>query len=191
MPETKPVPATAKPAAELLKIVTLSDDAKKVPPENLTAAAFADQLAKKKLYVDAVRFLAHALPKREGVWWAIRSVRQAPATPSGAAATALAAAEKWVKDPSEENRRAAQPAAEKAGFGTPAGSAAMAAFWSGGSLGPPNAAPVPPDEQMTAQGVAAAVLLAGLTGEPTKAHEVYARSLADGLQVASGAARWT
>ena len=55
----------------------------------------------------------------------------------------LAAAEAWVADPTEENRRAALPAAEAAGYGTAAGCAAASAFRSGGSLGPPNVAADP------------------------------------------------
>jgi hypothetical protein len=94
-----------------------------------------------------------------------------------------------VADPTEENRRAAHAAAEAAGLAHPAGCAAMACFWSGGSLAPANLPVVPPGEHLTAHGAAGAVMLAAVT-EPAKAAERQARFLALGLEVAAGTRRW-
>ena len=182
---------TAKTAAEVCKHFALGEEAKKLLREGLTPGQFLDTLIEKQQFVDAVRFLAHALPKREAVWWAClctRAVAGLNVPPKIAAA--LASAEKWVVDPSEENRRAAMPAAEGAEFKTPAGCAAVAAFWSGGSLGPPNVPVVPPGEYLTAHGVAGAVMLAALQSEPEKAPEKYRKFLAQGIEVAKGALRW-
>ena len=52
----------------------------------------------------------------------------------------LDATEKWIAQPTEENRRAAMSAAEAADVGTAAGCAGVAAFFSGGSLAPPEVA---------------------------------------------------
>jgi hypothetical protein len=95
-----------------------------------------------------------------------------------------------VSDPSEENRRQAMPAAEQATFGTPAGCAAVAAFWSGGSLGPPNVPPIPPGEYLTAHGVAGAIMLAAVSSEPEKAPEKYRSFLALGIEVGNGKQPW-
>jgi hypothetical protein len=81
-------------------------------------------------------------------------------------------------------------AAEAAGLDTPAGCAAVAAFWSGGSLGPPNVPVIPPGESLTAKGVAGAVMLAAVLTEPEKTPEKYRRFLAHGVEVAKGANRW-
>ncbi len=100
--------------------------------------SFLDALIEAGEFPDAVRFLAHALPKREAVWWACLCAREAAgADPPEPVAAALRAAEAWVADPSEENRRAAV-ARGRGGRAAapPAGCAAAAAFWSGGSLGP-------------------------------------------------------
>ena len=106
---------------------------------------FLDALIGKQHFLDAVRFLAHALPKREAVWWACVCARQvADGKEPAPVKAALAAAEKWVADPSEDNRATAMPAARRPSWATPAGCAAMAAFWSGGSLAPPKAPVVPP-----------------------------------------------
>jgi hypothetical protein len=146
---------------------------------------------KTEQFPDAARFLAHALPKREAVWWACLCARQAaganlPAKP----AAALQAAERWAADPSEDNRRKAQAAAEAAEMGTPAGCAAMAAFWSGGSLGPPNVPAVPPGEFLTAHGVAGAVMLAAVLTQPEKAPEKFRKFFALGVEVGNGTNKW-
>jgi hypothetical protein len=182
---------TAKTAAELCQQFALGEDAKKLLRDGMAPKPFFDQLVEKKLNEDAARFLAYALPKREAVWWACLCARQAHGPkPEQKIADAIQAAEKWAADPSEENRRAAMPAAEKAEFGTPAGCAAVAAFWSGGSLAPPNVPAVPPKEGLTAHGVSCAVMLAAVMKEPEKAAEKYAQYFKLGAEVAAGANRW-
>src|SRR3984893_7309151 len=116
------VKITAKTAAEVCKHFQLGDEAKKLLGDGLTPAQFLDTLMDKQQFPDAVRFLAHALPKREDVWWACLCSRAVVGSnPPPKFAAALQAAEKWVGDPSEETRRAAMPAAEAAEFKTPAG----------------------------------------------------------------------
>ena len=76
-------------------------------------------------------------------------------------------------------------AANVAGFGTPAGCLALAAFWSGGSLSAPNLPPVPPKDELTGTAVAGAIMLASIIAtagaEPAKA-----KFLTLGADVASG-----
>lgn len=182
---------TAKTAAEVCKHFTPGDEAKPLLRDGQTPKQLFDLLLEKKLHLDAIRLLAAALPKREAVWWACQCARQAHGTnPPPKVAAALAAAEKWVADPSEENRRAAQAAAEAAEMKTPAGCAAMAAFWSGGSLGPPHVPTVPPGEQLTGHGVSGAVMLAAVLKEPEKAAEKHRTFLDLGVNVANGTNRW-
>ena len=61
---------TAKTAAEVCKHFPLGEEAKKLLRDGQTPAQFLDVLIEKQQFPDAVRFLAHALPKREAVWWA-------------------------------------------------------------------------------------------------------------------------
>src|SRR5207302_301373 len=120
-------------AVEVCKRIAPGEAAKGLLREGLNARQYLDLLTENGLLPDAVRFLAQVAPKREAVWWACRCARSvAGAEPPAQAAAALKAAEKWAADPSEDNRRAAQAAAEAAGAETPAGCAALAAFWSGG-----------------------------------------------------------
>jgi len=191
MPPAPLSKVSAKTAAEVCKLFPLGDDAKKLLQGDVAPRPFLDLLQGKEYFIDAVRFLAYAVPKREAVWWACHCARTvAGAKPAQAETAALAAAEKWVADPSEDNRRSAWAVAEQAGLGTPAGCAAAAAFWSGGSLAPPNSPAVPPAEHLTAHGAASAILLAAVLAEPAKAPEKYRKFLALGLEVASGANQW-
>jgi hypothetical protein len=180
-----------KTATEIGKLFPLGDEAKDLLREGMTPRQYLDALLEKQHYIDALRFLAHALPKREAVWWAclcVRGVAGAGTPPPQTAA--LQAAERWVADPSEANRQACQGAAEAAGHGLPASCAAMAAFWSGGSMAPPNTPVVPPGETLTAHGAAGAALLAAVATEPQKVPEKQRMFLTQGLEVLAGTNRW-
>jgi len=148
-------------------------------------------LVEQKLYPDAVRFLAHALPKREAVWWAwVTARRAAGEKPPPPIKAALDATERWIAQPSEENRRAAMAAAEKAGFDSAAGCAGLGAFFSGGSLAPPELPPVPPGEYLTAKAVSGAVIFAAVAGEPEKAPEKFKSFVAQGVDVTNRIQLW-
>src|SRR5436305_3569062 len=123
---------TAKTAAEICRRFTLDVEPQKLLDDRLAPKAYLDLLTENGHYPDAVRVLAYGLPKREAVWWACQCVRAAGGTDlPPKAADAVRVAEKWVADPSDANRTAALAAAEAADFTTPAGAAALAAYWSG------------------------------------------------------------
>ena len=137
-----------------------------------------DLLAQRGLLPDATQLLAHALPAREGVRWACRCAREA-----GQVGAPLEAAERWLAEPTEENRRACQAAYEEAGLQTPGAVAALAVFLSGKSLGPAGLPDVPPDPFHAAKAVAGAVLLAAVIQQPEKAEERLRQFLEVGEQV--------
>jgi hypothetical protein len=177
--------------AEVCKRFPLTPEGAKLLKPELTPQKFLDALTGGQHFLDAVRFLAHALPKREAVWWACVCARQvADGKDPAPYKAALTAAEKWVSDPNEDNRRATMPAAEAAELATPAGCAAMAAFWSGGSLAPPQNPVVPPADHLTGHGAASSILLAAVRTQPEKAPEKYKKFLAAGLDVAKGTNKW-
>ncbi len=188
-----PVPAVGleQPAADVCGRFALGDAARPLLQEGQKTRAYLQALVDGKQFIDAVKVLAHAVPKREGVWWACQCCRQDPALEKAPEAiAALEAAERWVTDPSEDNRRATYPAAEAVGFDTPAGCTAVAAFWSGGSLGPPNVPVIPPGEWLTAHGVAGAILLVAAATPPAEVANTYRKFLAQGVTVADGKNRW-
>jgi len=150
-------------------------------------AAFLRLLIDKALYADAVKFLARALPKREATWWACLCARSALGeNPAQDMVRAVELAEQWVYKPTEEHRRQVFPAAQAAQFNHPASWAAMAAFWSGGSMAPPEAPVVPPAENLTGKAVAGAVMLAAVQTEPEKSETKYKRFLEQGIDIACG-----
>jgi hypothetical protein len=128
---------------------------------------FISALIENKKCVDAIRFLAHALPAREGIWWGCLCMQHASGDdlppPDRAAATAAVL---WVMQPTEETRAAAKARAEAAGPASAAGALAMAANLTGGSIAPPNVPPVPPAPFASAQAMARAVKLASIKCEP-------------------------
>lgn len=182
---------TATKAVEVCQQVELGDRSRgKLRPES-APADFLDALIGEGLYLDAARFLAHALPKQEAVWWACQCARSAAGHAIAApAAAALTAAEAWVVDPSDEHRRAALLAAETAGIGTPAGCTALAAFLSGGSLAPKDCPEVVPASHLTGRSVAGAITIAAVQTEPEKMTDKLKSFVNSGLDIASGKSRW-
>jgi hypothetical protein len=138
--------------------------------------------------IEATRLVAHAMPAREGVWWACACSRHtAPSGTNPAAETTVRdAAEEWVRRPTDEHRRAAMKQAETTGFGSPEAWAAVAAFWSGDSMAPPEAPKVPPQPHFTGLAVAGAVALAAARGPATRREARLQRFLAAAKDIASG-----
>jgi hypothetical protein len=181
----------AETAAEIGQRVELGDEAKALLQDGQAPGTYLDLLIEKGHLPDAVRFLAHALPRREAVWWASQCGRLvAGTTLTPEVANAFETAEDWVAHPDEDNRRAAQRACEPATLRTPAGLAALAAFVSEGSISLPGLPVVEPPSFATARSVAGAVLIAGVLSEPEKAPEKYRAFLALGIEIANGRKRW-
>jgi hypothetical protein len=184
----KPLEAPAEGVAAKAK---LGDEGKKHVAPGATVASCLDAMAAAGAWLDAIRLMARALPRREAVWWAcvcVRRVLNEKDPPEEAAA--LDAAIRWVSTQTEDARRAAFAAAEVINFESPAAIAALAAFWSGGSLSLPKLPPVPPPEHLLPTAAGNAAILAGVKGEPEKAAEKYAALLALGRDVAEGTNRW-
>jgi hypothetical protein len=184
-------PPGARTLAEFCALAELGDEARALLTPAHRPREFVELLAARGLFPDAVRFLAHALPKREGIWWAWVCAKRADGdTPPPVRKAALDATERWITQPTDENRRAAMRAAEAATFGTAAGCTALAVFFSGGSLGPPDQAVVPPGEFLSAKALTGAVKLAAVSTEPEKAPEKFRGFIAQGLDVVSKLKLW-
>lgn len=185
MSELKKIPANT--AAEICVKYEQAAEIMPLLSEGMSPVAFLDKLVEEDRLQEASRFLAHALPKREAVWWACLCAREA--LPDGGDETAeslLALAESWVRKPTDENRRAAMAAAEAAGFDSPASWAAVAAFWSGESLAPEDMPPVAPSDELTGTAVAAATMLAAFAGDPATSPDRFRLFLKNGMDVAQG-----
>jgi hypothetical protein len=174
-------------ASAICNLVELDEEAKQLLQDDAAPAQYFQQLIEKELYPDAVRFLAVALPKREAIWWACLCVRHALGeSPSQADVKAIELAEAWVYKPTEENRQLTMPAAEATQFKTSAGWAAVAAFWSGGSISPAAGAIVPPADDLTGKAVIGAIMLAAVQSGVDKIKANYRLFLEKGINIANG-----
>jgi hypothetical protein len=177
-------------ASEPAQRCALGEAARSLLDPRASPADFLDRLMESGHLADAVRFLAQALPAREAVWWSCLAARlaqrDADAQVTGEVQAAQRAAESWVFQPSEDNRRRAHASAEATDYQSPASWAAMAAFWSGGSMAPPSAPAVPVPAGLVGQAVCAAVILAAVQHRPEQAPARLAELLEDGLDIARG-----
>jgi Family of unknown function (DUF6931) len=113
---------------------------------------------------EATIFIAHLLPRREAVWWAIQCVRAMPGANAGD--DARRAAEAWVREPEDDSRRAALAAAAAGDQRTATTWLAFAAGWSGGSISAPDQQPLPAPPSACAMAANTAVMLAACAGDP-------------------------
>lgn len=155
-----------------------------------TVAEALDRLERADLLDEAVRLVAHALPARESVWWACACALHTSASSAASEPETVvrSAAEAWVRQPTDELRRAAMSEAERSGFTSPEAWAAVAAFWSGDSMAPPDAPKVPPQPHFTGLAVAGAVALAAVRGDANRRHERLQRFLGSAHDIAAGGA---
>ncbi len=137
--------------------------------------------------IEAARVLAHALPKRESVWWACMCANHTagPDLPE-AGRKPRELAEAWVFQPSAELARAAMDEAKRAGFQSPEAWAGVAAFWSGDSLTPPTTPAVAPPPHLTGLAVAGAVALAAVRHKPERQPQRLVMFLQSAQDIAAG-----
>lgn len=153
-------------------------------------AALVEVLRKDEKLIEAVTFLAHALPRREAIWWAWTTATEAAGDDATAEIQAsLDATCAWISEPTDENRRAAYEAAQTAEMSTPAGCAGAAAFFSGDTMGPPDQPPMPPEEFMAAKAISGCLLLVAVE-EPEEMNARLEDALERGLEVATRVHLW-
>ena len=184
------LPKLATALAPLLPRLELPPAAADALAGAQTAAEGMDRLEAAGFRNEAVRLSAHALPKREAVWWACMCANAVPdpALPPADAA-ARVAAEAWVRKPTDEGlRRAAWDAAQATDFRHPEAWAAMGAFWSGGSMAPEGQPVVPPADNLTGVAVSGAVVMASVRGRGERSEARMGRFLAAARDIAAGGA---
>src|SRR6185312_15588877 len=155
MSATSPSKFDLSPLAAILPRLELAPEAApriaacSLPSEALECLAAEDML------IEAARLCAYALPAREAVWWATRcAVATAPAELPQPDQEARKLAEIWVRLRADATRRSAMDKAQQAGCTSPEAWAAVAAFWSGDSMSPPDQPKVPPAPHLTGVAVA-------------------------------------
>jgi hypothetical protein len=151
--------------------------------------AVIDVLTRNAFLIEAARLFAHALPKREAVWWACMCAQATALEIGEPDRKSRELAEDWVRNQSDDTRRAAMREAENAGFQSPEAWAGVAAFWSGDSLAGPDAQmKVPPPVHLTGVAVAGAVTLAAVRVKPARKDQRLALFLGSARDIAAGGA---
>lgn len=146
---------TAREVSEALP--TLADDMRSATTDE-APPVFVRRLAASPTPEDGLTFTAYALGRREAVWWACQCVRALSAA-QAVEDPLLQAAEGWVRDPTEENRRQALAQGLAGDKAAATAWLALAAGWSGGSMSPNLDAPVPCLPFLTARSARTAVLV--------------------------------
>ena len=189
--QTQPfVKLVSTAVSDIAALCELTEPAKELVPRAQSPEAYLDSLTKAGLMSDAIRWLAQGLRPRESVWWACLAARAfvewGNKLPEPDLA-ALTAAETWVFKPEEENRRAAMAKAQETGYQSPASWAAIAAFWSGGSMAPPDVPAVPPPQHLIGRAVWGAIMIASTSAvPPDQAEQRQRRLLSQGYDIARG-----
>jgi hypothetical protein len=149
--------------------------------------AVLEQLEQAGFLTEATRLVAHALPKREAVWWACMCVSHtAPPDLPAIDRVAREAAEEWVRQQTDKTRRIAFGHAQAGGCTSPEAWAAIAAFWSGDSMSPEGQPAVPPAPHLAGTAAAGAVALAAVRGDVTRREARLRRFLESGRNIAAG-----
>lgn len=186
-----PTTGTAQPV-ELSLVATcvyleLADDIASAATTASSADDLIDRLEQEEKFLDALRLRAHLLGKRLAVWWGCLCVRDELDEPlPRPQMSAVEAAAFWAIKPDDERRRLAEQRAAAAKYSGPGATLALSAFWSNGSIAPEGNPEVLPDDRLTSQGVAAALISAAYHGDATKATDRIHTFLERGKRIADG-----
>ena len=175
----------------LIERAELDEDSRQLAKPGMAPRDYVQQLSQQGYERAAVGAMAQLLPKSDAIAWALESIRRMPAaSASPPEAEAITRIEEWLKEPSDERRRATHAVAREAGFGSPAGCLGLAVFLSGGSMAPA-AAPVniEPKDHLCARTAAAAMLIAAVL-DPANAATHLRAFLSRGLQIADQLKLW-
>ena len=118
-------------------------------------------LIQSELYDEAIKFLAFGLPIREAVWWAyVCSEELEKDEKCSNTQNALRAISEWVKKPNDDIRRQTKVFADALDLYTPTSWAAIAVFWSGGSIVSQDKPEVEADKFMSGYAVSNSLIIA-------------------------------
>lgn len=177
------------PLQDVMARAALTGDSATLVQDDADIGAAIDRLEAGGFGNDAAKLMAHALPRRESVWWACMCAHHTePDNLPDVDRAAVAAAEQWVRNQADETRREAFDKAQQAGFGTAEAWAAVAAFWSGDSMSPLGQPKTPPAPHLTGTAVIGSVVLAAVRAYPERRDDRMRRFLASGREIASGGA---
>jgi len=196
-PPTKPFPrelvkVPLPKAMEIRKAYRLRSAGLVLLSSDHTPLQFLDRLVvKPDTHLDAIDFLARALPRREAVWWGALCVWL---TSEGKLAMPelelMKAAARWVLEPGESGRVLVQDALANVELASPLGYLGNAVTQTGPFVPYPGGAPIDPLPTACADSVAGGLHLAAVSGDATKVMARYQDYTALGIGVGRGKHSW-
>ena len=147
---------------EIAEYIGLSEGAIELARTATNPKRFGDVLIQNDNLKDALSWFAHTMPKPQAILWACACVEEVMQSDRNSVQqAAYRSALRWGREPIDDNREDAKQLAEIAKHEGLGGILAASAGWSGGSLGPSNVPPIPPDDRLTARCVCIALSIAG------------------------------
>lgn len=144
-------------------------EAEPAPPGEGVAApsaephAYFESLVKAGQLREAAQFVGQALPRYEGIVWAVQTLLAGGGLDrSNPLVTAIL---RWMDNPSDERRREVYALSEQAKNDDPARMLGIAVFLSGGSISEPDLPPVLAPDGASGKLASAAVIVAAYKGE--------------------------
>lgn len=181
---------TAQTAQDICSRADLSAEARAFLVPDLSPQGFLSLLVEAENIGDAVRFMAFALPVREAVWWCYIVAKTNIPAPTELELLCLERTGAWVYEPDEQRRRSCMECAESAKFTGAAAYAALAVFWSGGSLAPEGMPDADADPRLGPIGVGASVLLSITAGDATTLVSRFETAVIRAVNIANGGNGW-
>ncbi|WP_305985416.1 hypothetical protein [Roseibium sp. MMSF_3544] len=157
-----------------------------LPTADPTPQEYAQSLLQGTEPTSSLTFFAHALPKREAVWWGTKCVTGLDDKRSAEDEAVLELVENWVREGDEEARVAVHNAVEDMNGNSPSLWIGRAASWSGGSLSPNPDYRVDMPPHLTAVGVNVAMQVAIGSLGPKARTDALETCISAGLSFAEG-----
>jgi hypothetical protein len=151
----------AETVSDIIDVDVLSTGSQALLTPEMRPETYIRELVRAEKWLDAANVMAHALPRREAVWWACLCAKKTKKPPPESnERSALSAAVKWVYKPTDENRQEAFRLAQVGDPESPGTLAALAAAYSSEVLPLPGEQHVDVDKAVFPKIVFAIVVMA-------------------------------
>lgn len=177
-----------KTVENILKNYEPSEEILAITNNSMTPDVFLKTAIDNKLFLDAVIFLAHALPLRESIYWGLMTIEHLKDKFTPKEQHVIKAVKEWFNSPDESTRRYNGELAEQLELKNGPAWLSEAVFWSGGSILPPESPVTEPPQYLYAKAVIGAISLGISLNE--KDEEItlanYIHCLKIGFNIAQG-----
>lgn len=178
---------TTTSAVELAAQAELQEPAAGLAEEGLRPEPFVERLREEGLYSEAIAVMARALPTREAIGWACLCDRSTtPEDDDPRHAELLGAVEQWVREPTDEHRRAALELAQDEPDQDSGQMLGMATGYSAGKVQVGNNPPVDVPTDTVPPMIAGAVMIAAGRVEASEAEQTRREFVQRAVEVAAG-----